>query len=40
MNVYEHHFDEAKHREAHEHMLEKMDQNEKKYSRQRKSSSK
>lgn len=40
MNVYEHHFDEAKHREAHEHMLEQMAQGEQKYTKQRKSSRK
>ncbi|MBE1555809.1 tyrosine-type recombinase/integrase [Sporosarcina limicola] len=40
MNVYEHHFDEAKHREAHEHMLEQMAQGEQEYTKQRKSSRK
>lgn len=40
MNVYEHHFDEAKHREAHENMLEQMAQGEREYTKQRKSSRK
>ena len=40
MNVYEHHFDETKHREAHEKMLEQMAQREQEYTKQRKSSKK
>ena len=40
MNIYEHHFDEAKHREAHENMLEQMAQREEDYTKQRKSSGK
>ncbi|WP_427110284.1 tyrosine-type recombinase/integrase [Lysinibacillus xylanilyticus] len=40
MTVYEHHFDEAKHREAHEQMLKQMELREKEYNKQRKSSKK
>ncbi|MFJ7731437.1 tyrosine-type recombinase/integrase [Lysinibacillus sp. NPDC097231] len=40
MAVYEHHFDETKHREAHEKMLEQMQQNENTYVKQRQSSRK
>src|SRR5699024_7778558 len=40
MHVYEHHFDEAKHREAHENMLEQMARGEREYTKQRKSSRK
>ncbi len=40
MKVYEHHFDETKHREVHEKMLEQMQQNEKDYIKQQKSSKK
>lgn len=40
MTVYEHHFDETKHREAHEKMLEQMQQNEKDYVKQQQSSKK
>lgn len=40
MKVYEHHFDEAKHREAHDRMLENMVKEEKEYEKQRKTSKK
>ena len=40
IKVYEHYFDEAKHRESHDKMLEQMQQNETKYIRQQKSSKK
>lgn len=40
MNIYEHHFDEVKHREAHENMMEQMAQREQDYTKQRKSSGK
>lgn len=38
--VYEHHFDETKHREAHDKMLEQMQQNEKEYVKQQQTSRK
>ena len=40
MNIYEHHFDEAKHREAHENMMEQMAQREEDYTKKFKSSGK
>jgi site-specific recombinase XerD len=40
MNIYEHHFDEAKHREAHENMMEQMAQREQDYTKQHRSSGK
>lgn len=40
MKIYEHHFDEAKHREAHENMLEQMAQREEDYTEEFKSSGK
>ncbi|MGE6226161.1 tyrosine-type recombinase/integrase [Paenibacillus chitinolyticus] len=40
MAVYEHHFDETKHREAHEKMLEQMQQNEKDYVKRQQTSRK
>lgn len=40
MNVYEHYFDETKHREAHDQMLKQMQQNENDYNKLRKSSEK
>lgn len=40
INVYEHHFDEMKHREVHEKMLEQMEKREKEYKKQCKSSKK
>lgn len=40
MITYEHHFDEAKHREAHENMMEQIAQREQAYTKQRKSSGK
>lgn len=40
MNVYEHYFNEEKHREAHDQMLKQMEHREKEYNKQRKSSKK
>lgn len=40
MHVYAHHFDEAQHRAAHEHMLEQMERREKAYNKQLKPSKK
>ncbi|WP_375200029.1 tyrosine-type recombinase/integrase [Lysinibacillus sp. RS11] len=40
INVYEHHFDKAKHRESHDKMLEQMQRNEKEYIQQLKASKK
>lgn len=40
MNIYEHHFNGARHREAHENMMEQMTQREKDYTNQCKYSEK
>lgn len=40
IKTYEHHFDEVKHREAHDRMLESMEKEEKEYEKQHKTSKK